>query len=342
MTHTIRVRLAVAALVALFAISSGYTQDAPNPYTALPKWGEMPPGRTWGSTSAVYPAKDGNIWVAERCGQNSCEGSNLDPVLLFTPEGKLIRSFGKGQILWPHGITVDADGNVWIADARGAGGKGHQVYKFSPEGKLLMTLGKAGVAAAADSKDGTLNAPNSVAIAPNGNIFVAESHGPKGNNRIVVFGRDGKFLKTFGKTGSGPTEFLEPHTIAFDSRGRLFVGDRYNNRIQILDQDGKFIAEWKQFSRPSGIYISPDDTIYVADSESNQKVNPGWKRGIYIGSAKDGKVTAFIPDPEKDVEKVVTSGAEGAAADRQGNVYGAEVGPKGIRKYVKKAAGTSK
>ena len=341
MTHT-SVRLAVATVVALLAGFSGYAQDAPNPYTPLPKWGEMPPGRTWGSTSAVYPAKDGNIWVAERCGQNSCEGSNLDPVLLFTPDGKLIRSFGKGQILWPHGITVDGDGNVWIADARGAGGKGHQVYKFSPDGKLLMTLGKTGVAAAADSKDGTLNAPNSVAIAPNGNIFVAESHGPKGNNRIVVFSRDGKFLKTFGKTGSGPTEFLEPHTIAFDSRGRLFVGDRYNNRIQILDQDGKFIAEWKQFSRPSGIYIAPDDTIYVADSESNQKVNPGWKRGIYIGSAKDGKVTAFIPDPEKDVEKVVTSGAEGAAADRQGNVYGAEVGPKGVRKYVKKGAGTSK
>ncbi len=336
MLHSSGFRFVVSVFVSAFVIAVAHAQNAPNPYTTTPNWGQLPAGRAWGATSAVYPAKDGNIWVAERCGKNSCAGSDVDPVLLFTPEGKLIRSFGKGQILWPHGITVDAGGNVWITDARGAEGKGHQVYQFSPEGKLLMTLGKPGVAATATSTDGTLNAPNAVAVAPNGNIFVAESHGPKGNNRIVVFSKDGRFLKAFGKTGSGPAEFLEPHTIAFDSRGRLFVGDRYNNRIQVLDQDGKFITEWKQFSRPSGIYISPDDTIYVADSESNQKVNPGWKRGIYIGNAKDGKVTAFIPDPEPDVEKEVTSGAEGVAADRAGNVYGAEVGPQGIKKYVKK------
>jgi sugar lactone lactonase YvrE len=331
----IRIISMVVAMVVCLAPAFAQTQ-APNPYDTQAGWGQLAAGRTWGATSAVYPAKDGNIWVAERCGQNSCAGSDLDPVMLFTPEGKLIRSFGKGQILWPHGITVDRDGNVYITDARGAEGKGHQVYKFSPDGKLLMTLGKAGVGAAATSTDGTLNAPNSVAIAPNGDIFVAESHGPKGNNRIVVFSKDGKFLRTFGKTGSGPSEFLEPHTIAFDSKGRLFVGDRYNNRIQILDQSGKFITEWKQFSRPSGIYIAPDDTIYVADSESNAKVNPGWKRGIYIGSAKDGKVTAFIPDPEPNTNEVVTSGAEGAAADAQGNVYGAEVGPRGIKKYVRR------
>lgn len=327
--------LSVCAALVMRAAVAG-AQDAPNPYSTIAKWGELPAGRTWGATSAVHPARDGNVWVAERCGRNSCAGSDLDPVLLFTPDGKLIRSFGKGQILWPHGITVDRDGNVWITDARGADGKGHQVYKFSPDGKLLTTLGKAGVGAAADSTDGTLNAPNGVAVAPNGDVFVAESHGPKGNNRIVVFSRDGKFLRAFGRTGSAPAEFLEPHTIAFDSQGRLFVGDRYNNRIQILDQHGKFIAEWKQFSRPSGIFIAPDDTMYVADSESNAKVNPGWKRGIYIGSAKDGKVTAFIPDPEPNTDKVVTSGAEGAAADAQGNVYGAEVGPRGIKKYVKK------
>jgi DNA-binding beta-propeller fold protein YncE len=329
---------AIPAFILLTSFAAAAAaQTPPNPYTTTDKWGQLPAGRSWGATSAVYPAKDGNIWVAERCGQNNCAGSDLDPVLLFSPDGKLIRSFGKGQILWPHGMTVDRDGNVWITDARGADGKGHQVYKFSPDGKLLMTLGKPGVGGSADSTDGTLNAPNGVAIAPNGDIFVAESHGPKGNNRILVFAKDGKFLRTFGKTGSGPTEFLEPHTIAFDSRGRLFVGDRYNNRIQILDQSGKFIAEWKQFSRPSGIYIAPDDTMYVADSESNNKVNPGWKRGIYVGSAKDGKVTALIPDPEKDPDNVVTSAAEGVAADARGNIYGAEVGPRGIKKYVKKA-----
>lgn len=339
---SLRNRSLVVAFAVLASVAGAAAQDAPNPYTTIDKWGQLPAGRTWGATSAVYPAKDGNIWVAERCGQNNCAGSDLDPVLLFTPDGKLIRSFGKGQILWPHGITADRDGNVWITDARGENGKGHQVYKFSPDGKLLLTLGKPGVEGRIENTDGTLNAPNAVAIAPNGEVFVAESHGPKGNNRILVYSKDGKFLRTFGKTGSGPGEFLEPHTLAFDSRGRLFVGDRYNNRIQILDQKGTFIDQWKQFSRPSGIFIAADDTIYVADSESNVKVNPGWKRGIYIGSAKDGKVTAFIPDPERDPTNVVTSAAEGVAADKQGNVYGAEVGPKGIKKYVRKSSPSTK
>jgi sugar lactone lactonase YvrE len=152
----------------------------------------------------------------------------------------------------------------------------------------------------------------------------------------VKFSKDGKFIKTWGKRGSAAGEFDTPHGLAFDSRGRLFVADRGNNRIQIFDQDGKFLEEWKQFSRPSGIYIDRNDVLYVADSESNSKTNPGWKRGIRIGSVKDGKVTAFIPDPEPDPEKVITSAAEGVAADAQGNVYGAEVGTRALKRYVKK------
>jgi sugar lactone lactonase YvrE len=173
-------------------------------------------------------------------------------------------------------------------------------------------------------------------VAANGDVFVADGHDENSNARIVKFSKDGKFIKAWGKHGRGPGEFEVPHGLAFDSRGRLFVADRSNNRIQIFDQDGKFLEEWKQFSRPSGIYIDRNDVIYVADSESNSKTNPGWKRGIRIGSVKDGKVTAFIPDPEPDPEKVITSAAEGVAADAQGNVYGAEVGTRALKKYVKK------
>jgi len=120
-----------------------------------------------------------------------------------------------------------------------------------------------------------------------------------------------------------------------DSRGRLFVGDRSNNRIVIFDQDGRQLAVWRQFSRPSGIYIDKRDVIYVADSESESvsRNHDGWKRGIRVGSARDGSVTAFIPDP---VDKATTtSAAEGVAADADGNIYGAEVGPKGVKKYVR-------
>jgi sugar lactone lactonase YvrE len=120
-----------------------------------------------------------------------------------------------------------------------------------------------------------------------------------------------------------------------DSKGRLFVADRNNNRIQIFDQDGKFLAEWKQFSRISGLYIR-DDVLYAADSESNKNRHAGWKRGIRIGSAKDGKVTAFIPDPEPNPDTAGTSAAEGVAVDVKGNIYGAEVGPRALKRYVKK------
>ncbi|MBI2149480.1 MAG: hypothetical protein HYU27_02595 [Acidobacteria bacterium] len=199
-----------------------------------------------------------------------------------------------------------------------------------------MTLGKPGGAADPDY----FYQPNDVLAAPSGDIFVSEGHGGGGSNRILKFSRDGKLIKTWGKTGTGPGEMDQPHALAMDSQGRLFVGDRSNNRIQIFDQDGKFLAEWKQFSRPSGIYIDRNDTIYVADSESESvsQNHDGWKRGIRIGSAKDGKVTAFIPDPETRMRPDFrnTSAAEGVAADAQGNIYGAEVGPRALKKYVKK------
>jgi len=198
-----------------------------------------------------------------------------------------------------------------------------------------MSLGKAGVAG--DGPD-TFNQPSDVIVAPNGDIFVADGHGDDGNNRIVKFDKNGTFIKEWGKTGYGPGEFRDPHALAFDSQGRLFVGDRANSRIQIFDQDGKWLATWTQFSRPSGIYIDKNDTIYVADSESNAtwSGHVGWKRGIRIGSVKDGFVKYFIPDPVPDQDKSGTSGAEGVAADAEGNVYGAEVGPKALKKYVKK------
>lgn len=316
--------------------------DPPNPYRTVEGWARMPAGRTWGSTSAVEIDKDGrSIWVAERCGANSCAGSDLHPILKFDSTGTLVKSFGAGVLLSPHGIFVDRDGNVWVTDCactgtpeqRNTAGKGHQVFKFSPDGALLLTLGKAGGAREPEF----FYQPNDVLVAPDGNIFVAEGHSSAAtaNARILKFSGDGRFLKAFGTKGTGNGGMDQPHALAMDSRGRLFVGDRSNNRILILDQEGTFLAEWAQFSRPSGIWIDKDDNIYVADSESGS-VNPAhgaWQRGIRIGSARDGRVTAFIPDPA--VNATNTSAAEGVAVDARGNIYGAEVGPKTLRKYVK-------
>jgi len=317
----------------VYSQTTAPTNSLPDPYRSVENWARMPQGRTWGSTAGVWIDPDGaSVWVAERCGANSCLGSNLDPVLKFDASGKLMKSFGAGMFVFPHGISVDRDGNVWVTDGQGKDGKGHQVFKFSPDGKVLLALGKAGIAG--DGPD-TFNAPSSVLVAPSGDIFVGDGHGGNTNARVIKFDKDGKFIKTWGKKGSGPGEFDTPHALAMDSRGRLFVGDRNNNRIQIFDQNGNYIDQWGQFSRPSGIYIDSNDIIYVADSESESvsKNHDGWKRGIRVGKASDGSLIALIPDP---VEKATgSSAAEGVAADTMGNIYGAEVGPKRLMKYVR-------
>jgi sugar lactone lactonase YvrE len=340
MTASIRKSLALlfACVIVLGAMPAGAQNDAPNPYRTIENWAKLPAGRVWGAASAVYPANDGkHIWIAERCGANLCVGSDLDPVLLYDESGNVVRSFGAGLITWPHGITVDAEDNVWIADAVGYApvpeGVGHTVMKFSPDGELLMTLGKKGVAG---SGPDTFTKPSDVLVAPNGDIFIADGHDEEGNNRIVKFNKNGKFIKEWGSLGGDTGEFRDPHALAMDSQGRLFVGDRGNSRIQIFTQDGEHLATWTQFGRPSGLFIDDNDVLYSADSESNATRNTGWKRGIRIGSAKDGFVTAFIPDPEPDQDNSGTSAAEGVAADAAGNVYGAEVGPRAIKKYVKK------
>ena len=298
--------------------------DLPQPYRTTRDWGQLPPGVAWAAVTAVEPAPDGTIYVVHRCFENSCAGRNEAPILKYDRNGKLLASWGEGMFIFPHGATVDRDGNLWVTDARGEKDKGHQVFKFNPDGKVLMTLGKAGVSG---SGADLFDQPTDVLVAPDGTIFVTDSHRNGKNNRVVKLTKDGKYIKEWGTKGSGPGQISEPHTIAMDSQGRLFVGDRGNSRIQIFDQEGQFLAEWRQFGRPSGIFIDRADTIYVTDSESGPDTGarelPGIKKGIRIGSAKTGVVTAFIEDMESTVAD--HSGAEGVGVDAQGNVYGAVV-----------------
>lgn len=355
---TVLITASITALIAsgaeLEAQANVPVNDRPNPYRTLEAWARLPTGRTWGSTSAVAIDKDGmSVWVAERCGQNSCVGSNLDPVLLFDRDGNLVRSFGKGLINWPHGIHVDFDGNVWVVDGRDnkpAAQRnapadaappampervfGHQVLKFSPRGELLMRLGTD-----AGARDpGYFFQPNAVYVARSGDIFVAEGHasGADANARVLKFDKKGTLLTSWGKKGTGPGEFDQPHALAMDSRGRLFVADRGNNRIQIFSQSGALLDTWFQFSRASGIFIDRNDVLYAADSESGSiaPARPEWLRGIRIGSARTGEVTAFIPDPVTDTRN--TSAAEGVAVDARGGIYGAEVGPRALKRYERR------
>jgi sugar lactone lactonase YvrE len=316
------------------------TQSAslPNPYRRVDNYLKMPAGRRMGATTAVAVDHEGDVWVAERCGANNCDGSNLDPILEFDARGNFIRAFGRGLLLFPHGFFIDRADHVWVTDGHVGAGKGDDVLEFDRNGKLLRTLGKPGVSG---SGPDTFHEPNAVLVAPKGDIFVSDGHEPgEGNARIVKFDSNGKFIKQWGMHGSGPGQLEAPHTLTMDSKGRLFVGDRGNNRVQIFDQDGNLLTIWTQFGRPSGIYIDRHDMLYVTDSESRDVDgyghHPGWKRGIRIGHASDGVLTAFIPDPEPDRDHVITSGGEGIVVDGHGNIYSAEVGTRAVVRYEPK------
>ena len=327
MSHAWRVKLTrVAPLIAAMVLSAVAVHAQDNPYRIAEGWPQLPAGVTWGAVISTDSDAHGNIWVFHR---------SEPPILEFAPSGKLVKSFGAGMFVQAHGMTMDRDGNIWVTDAQGKDGKGHQVFKFSPDGKALLTLGKPGVAA--EGPD-TFNGPTDVVVAANGDIFVSDGHVANSNGRVVKFSKDGKFIKAWGKKGSGPGEFDTPHSIAMDSRGRRCIADRGNNRIQIFDQDGRFLDQWKQFGRPSGVFIDKNDAIYVADSQSNATQNPGFKRGLRIGSAKDGKVTALIPFVEPDPDKNNNAGMEGVTADATGSVYVGETTTESLKKYVRSTA----
>jgi len=327
-------------------------EGLPNPAPKVTRnWGELPAGRKWGTSAGLdIDPKDGNVWGYERCGAGTagggpvdCDNTPVDPIFKFDRRtGKVLANFGKGVMVTPHGIHVDAQGNVWIADFAGnkQGTKGHQVHKFSPKGEKLLSLGTAGKPGNAD---GQFNQPNDVVTGPDGSIYVSDGHDGQGMTtaqaleeglkrgataRISKFSPDGKFIKSWGKLGMRHGEFRTPHAMVFDSRGRLWVADRGNHRIEIFDQEGKYLESRYMFGRASGIFIK-GDTVYAIDSESGPLNHPNWRDGVRIGPLNEDRVTAFIPPFERDDRIYQGTAGEGVAVDAEGNVYAAE-GPNSL------------
>ena len=374
-------QFAISGLLAAALVAAAHGQGGveasvpkptlPNPYRLVPDWPTLPAsmkgpnGRKWGEVIRVHVAPNGNIWVFHRCfndkptGDATCvnRGEANPPILEFNPAGRLLRRFGVGLFAHPHGFTVNRTGNIWTTDsnaeetilgiaAKNAQGVaiGQTVLKISPEGKVLMTLGRPGVGG---SGPDLFDRPTGVAIAANGDIFVSDGHSPNKSNsaRIVKFTKDGKFIKTWGRLGSEPGNFREPHDLYVGgSKGYVYVADRQNNRVQVFDQDGTFIAAWKQFGQPSSVYVDTHDNIYVG--ATYESVAPGQTalrptsgandRAIVIGDAITGALKYLIPDPG-DMSTMTDTGtsASGIAVDGQGNIYAADVGFNNLRKYAR-------
>lgn len=305
----------MALLLSAGCVSPQASVSAPDTYQTLEGWAHLPAGRSWGSNSAIAVDARDHIWVAERCGANSCAGSALAPLLEFDRDGRLLNSYGASLMAWPHGMSVDHQGNIWVTDGRAENGKGQQLYKFSAQGKLLLTLGKAGVGGDAD---GLFNRPSDVIVARDGTIFVADGHGADSNDRIVKLDRQGRFIKAWGSHGTGPGQFNTIHAIVIDEQNRLLVADRDNNRIQLFDQQGRWLAEWRQFAAPTGLAMGRHGMLYVAAAQPEAPAN----QGIFVVSAQDGRIVNFIPGTPAADGKGLSS-AEDIAVDSQGHLYGA-------------------
>ena len=324
----IRIALALAALATTATAQTGTAQiGLPDPFGPPQRqWAKLADGHAWGTTAGIEIGPHGEIWAIDRCGGTTCDGSNRAAVHQIDPKtGKPIRSIGAGLFAMPHGLHIDKDGNVWVTDAAISKdkSKGQQVIKLSPEGKVLMRLGTAGVSGGGPTH---FHDPGDVTTAPNGDIFVADGHGtvapdlpPDTITRIIKFTPDGKFIKAWGSLGSKPSQFRNPHALVFDSQGRLLVADRVNGRIQVFDQNGKYLTEYQQFNHPSGLFVTKDDTLYATDYNSEGQ------KGTYIGSAKTGKVFAFVPDAEA---------GEGIALGNDGLLYAAT--PSGVTRFLPK------
>jgi DNA-binding beta-propeller fold protein YncE len=337
MRHSIKLTLmigAAAAALMMAAADRGYSQSndpnaAPNPYKMLASWAQLPADRKFGGVIKVQvDHSDGkSIWVFDRCGASECTNSPLAPLMKFDASGKFERAIGANVFAVSHALYVDREGNVWAGDQVARNGKGADLVKFSPEGKALLTIGKPGMPG---NGPGFLSSVSCVVVAPNGDIYVGDGHGTGTNDRIVKYAKDGTFIAAWGKHGKADGEIDTPHGIALDSTGKVYVADRVNNRIQIFSPDGKFVAAWKQFGRPSDVVIDKNDVMYVNDAQSDEKTNPGVKQGIRVGSVKDGKVTAFIPQTDPAI-----GAPEGLGADDEGNIYGAYQAQGMVRKFVK-------
>ncbi len=214
-------------------------------YELIENWAKVPSGKELGMVNEVaVDDSRGRVYIFHRA---------REPVSVFDSEGNFVTSWGEGLFLDPHGMAIGRDGSLFLGDR-----DAHHMRKFSPEGEVLLELGTRNRA----SMGSPFNHPTDIGEAPDGNIYVTDGYG---NSQVHVFSADGKLLFSWGTPGEGPGQFRVPHSVCFDSKGRVLVGDRDNHRVQLFTLDGRFLDQWTDFYHPLDIHMDSDGTLYVVD-----------------------------------------------------------------------------
>ena len=220
-------------------------------------WEQLPEGWSFVEVSGVATDSADRVYAFNR-GEH--------PVMVFDRDGRFLSAWGEGLVDNAHGIYVDAADRIYLAD-----NGNHTVRVFEPDGTLLRTLGEPGVSAdtgfvawtnPVERAAGPFNRVTNVALAPNGDLYVADGYG---NARVHVFSPEGELRFSWGSPGAGPGEFRLPHGIAVDRAGVVYVADRENSRIQRFDLQGNYQGEWTHVDRPDDVFIDADENLYVAE-----------------------------------------------------------------------------
>jgi hypothetical protein len=299
-------------------------------YEVDPQWPERVEGLEWAAVPGVAVDEQDQVWVFTRANP---------PVRVYSRAGELLRSWGEKDIKTAHHLKIDSQGRIWVADI-----DRHVVMQFTPDGRLLKTLGTPDEAG---DDEQHLNQPTDMVVTPAGDVFVSDGYG---NNRVVHFDREGRFVKAWGQLGTKPGEFSLPHAIDVDSQGRLYVADRNNVRVQVFDQSGEFVDEWTNVVTPWGFCITKQDEIWVCGSSPTAWELSGTdlplgcppRDQVFMKFAPSGKLLQLWTIPKG------TDGDENAgelnwvhclAVDSHGDIYAGDILGKRIQKFVRQEAG---
>ena len=298
-------------------------------YRVVHGWPQLPEGRDLGEVAGVGVDPQGNVFVFHRNEREwpASDSLSTDPIALPTVTefdgrtGKILSEWGANTFALPHGLTVDAHGNVWLTDVAL-----QQVYEYSHDGRLLMTLGVRGVAG---NDSAHFNRPTKVAVAPDGSFYVSDGYR---NTRVIKFSPEGKFLFQWGTPGTGPGQFDLPHSVTLDRAGRVYVSDRSNARVQVFTPDGRFLAQWKSaaIGRPYDVAIGAVGTAFIADG-GDQPTSPPDRSGVAVvgpdGTFRERFGSWGNYDGQFEIAHDIAVGPGGA-------IYVGDVTGKRIQKFV--------